>query len=93
MCCVVAVVVVVVVVVVVIGAAAVVGNNLTRSHVIMTRWKSSVLQEFSEKLPLYSVDVPLATRKEYGCNMMDHLHNLAEVTEVFNTSFDAERPI
>jgi hypothetical protein len=42
----------------------------------------------SEKLPLYSVDVPLATREEYGCNKTDHLHNLAEVTEVLNTNYE-----
>jgi hypothetical protein len=71
MSCVVA--VVVVVVVVAAEAAATVGNNLTGSHVTMRCLKSSVLQEFSEKLPLYSVDMPLAKRKEYGYKMTDHL--------------------
>jgi len=50
--------------------------------------KKLVLQEFSEKLPLYSVDVPLATRKEYGCNMTHHLHNLTEVMETLNTNYE-----
>jgi hypothetical protein len=57
-----------VVAVVVVVAATIAGNNLTGSHV-MRCLKSSVLQEFSEKLPKYSVDMPLAKRKEYSYKM------------------------